>query len=148
MWRLFAMLVQRMRSWYTCWFDRNRCCLADYTPGAPWLASRSSARAADCLTRDYKVENNQDNASTMRWYCPSSRSSYGVTISTIILHIWSRAQTDSEREQGEERDYRWEHNVITGRNSDKKADDLAQWAPHHLVIDFFERKIVKSWRTP
>ena len=28
--------------------------------------------------------------------------------------------------QSEERDYRWEHNVITGRSSDKKADDLAQ----------------------
>lgn len=110
-----------------------------------WLTPHASSRGWLSDTRLQSGEQSGIMRAQCSGFCPSSRRNYWVTVSTIILHIWSRVQTQLIQSEWE-RGYRWEHNVITGRSSDKKADDLAQWAPHHLVIDFFE-KIVKSWGT-
>ena len=116
---------------------------------ATWLITRREN--LDCLTplsslqltrlivwhEDTKWRTIGNNASTMQQILPVIPPQLlGHSLDNHSPHLEQGSDsTDSEQR---ERGYRWEHNVITGRSSDKKADDLAQWAPHHPMIDFFE----------
>ena len=112
----------------------------DYMPGEPWLASRSLTPRWD-WHETTKWRTIRVNTSTMRRILPVMAPQYWVTISPIILHIWSG--WDWVRAESA---VRTAENVITWRRSDKKADDLAQWAPYILWSISLRRKMWNLYR--